>query len=81
MGLDKKDRSDWIKALPFLLVLGVLVGTRVFLVVLVVCVAVLIGWMVMQAGKKTSLPRLQSGARRPPARPRQPRRTTVRSCR
>ena len=52
MGLDKKDRSDWIKALPFLLVLGVLVSTRVFLVVLVVCVAVLIGWMVMQAGKK-----------------------------
>lgn len=28
MGLDKKNASDWVKGLPFLLVLGVLVGTR-----------------------------------------------------
>ena len=52
MGLDKKDRSDWIKALPFLLVLGVLVSTRVFTVVLVICILALIVWGVMQAGKK-----------------------------
>lgn len=52
MGLDKKNASDWVKGLPFLLVLGVLVGTQVFAVVLIVCIVALIVWTVVQVSRK-----------------------------
>ena len=72
MGLDKKNASDWVKGLPFLLVLGVLVGTQVFAVVLIVCIVALIVWTVVQVSRKNrSFPAAARGKKRvdkPPQR-------------